>query len=124
MIMAQKERSKYRETLLVIVLGFSLLYLIFNHLWMIYTAVSIGILGMLSIKINQWIHISWLFFGEKLGFVMNKLIMGALYFAILVPISLLARIFRKDIMHLKPSAKSGFFKRDHLYEANDLQNPW
>lgn len=120
----QKERSKYRETLLVIVLGFSLLYLILDREWMLFTAVGIGIIGMLSIKLNYWIHTVWLFIGEKLGFVVNKIVMGALYIAILIPISLLARIFRKDIMHLRPFAKSGLHKRDHLYEPGDLENPW
>ncbi|MCP4310119.1 MAG: hypothetical protein GY790_02550 [Bacteroidetes bacterium] len=124
MMKAQTERSKYRETLLVIVLGFSLLYLILDREWMLYVALGTGIIGMLSMKLNQWIHQGWLFIGEKLGFVVNKLVMGALYVAILLPISMLARIFRKDVMHLKPSTKSGFHKRDHLYEPDDLENTW
>ncbi len=124
MMKEQIEKTKYRETLLVIVLGFSILYLIFDHEWMLYTSVGLGILGVLSTPINRWIHLGWIFIGEKLGFVMNKVIMGILYLFVLIPISMLARFFRKDIMNLKPGAKSGFHQRKHLYLPDDLKNPW
>ena len=119
-----KQKIKYRETLLVLVLGFAILYLIFAHEWMLYTSVGLGILGMLSIHLNRWIHLGWTFIGEKLGFVVNKVVMGILYLAVLIPISMLARIFRKDIMHLKPGGKSSLHQRKHLYLPEDLKNPW
>jgi len=120
----QNEKTKYRETLLVIVLGFSILYLIFDHEWMLYTSIGLGVMGVLSTWINKWIHRVWIFIGEKLGFVMNKVIMGILYLVVLIPISMMARIFRKDIMQLKPGAKSTLHQRKHLYTAEDLKNPW
>lgn len=120
----QKEKIKYRETLLVIVLGFAILYLVLRHEWMLYTSVGLGVLGMLSSHINRWIHLGWLFIGEKLGWVVNKIIMGTLYLVVLIPISMLARIFRKDIMQLKPGGESTLHQRKHQYTADDLKNPW
>lgn len=119
-----KQKIKYRETLLVIVLGFAILYLIFDHQWMLYVSVGLGVLGALSTAINRLIYLAWTFIGEKLGFVMNKVIMGVLYIVVLIPISMLARIFRKDIMQLKPGAKSSFHQRKHLYGPEDIKNPW
>ncbi len=124
MMMDQKQKTKYRETLLVILLGFSILYLIFDREWMLYVSVGLGVLGVLSVQLNRWIHLAWTFIGEKLGFVVNKLVMGVLYVVVLLPLSMLARIFRKDVMFLKPGAKSGLHQRDHLYEPDDLKNPW
>ncbi len=118
------ENTKYRETLLVIVLGFSLLYLIMDREWMFYLSLGMGIVGMLSMKLNSWIHKGWLFLGEKMGWVMSKVLLGALYIVILLPVSFLAGLFRKEIMNLKSPEKSGFFRRDHEYVPGDLENMW
>lgn len=122
--MKSKDKVKYRETLLVIVLGFSVLYLILDRSWMLYTALGLGIAGMLSSHLNRWIHVAWFFIGEKIGFVVSKVLLGAVYFIVLIPMSMLARLFRKDIMNLKSSGSSGFHNRDQLYEPADLDNMW
>jgi len=118
------EKTKYRETLLVIVLGFSLLYLILEREWMFYLALGIGIAGMLSMKLNSWIHRGWFFLGEKMGWLVSKLVLGALFIIVLLPMSLLAALFRKEIMNLKSPEKSGFHRRDHNYAPRDLENMW
>ncbi|MFH0758653.1 MAG: SxtJ family membrane protein [Bacteroidota bacterium] len=122
--MENKEKVKYRETLLVIVLGFSVLYLILDRNWMLYTALGVGMVGMLSAQLNRWIHQAWFFMGEKIGFVVSKVLLGALFFIVLIPMSLIARVFRKDIMHLKAPSASAYHQRDHLYEPADLENMW
>ena len=72
-----RQRSKYRETLLVIVLGFALLSITrFGRDWMLYVALGTGVLGMLSIHLNRWIHQAWFFIGDKLGFVVSKVVLG------------------------------------------------
>jgi len=118
------EKTKYRETLLVIVLGFSILFLITNRNWMLYVALGTGIAGMLSMRLNGWIHHGWLFLGEKMGWVMSKVLLGALYIVILLPVSAMARISRKEIMNLNSPEKSGFHKRDQLYGPEDMKNMW
>ncbi len=118
------EQTRYRETLLVIVLGFSILFLITDRIWMLYVALGTGITGMLSMRLNGWIHHGWLFLGEKMGWVMSKVLLGALYIVILLPVSALARVSRKEIMNLKSPEKSGFHKRNHLYGPDDLENMW
>jgi hypothetical protein len=122
--MESRDKVKYRETLLVIVLGFSVLYLILGRNWMLYTALGLGIVGMLSVPLNRWIHLAWFFTGEKIGFVVSKVLLGAIFFIVLIPMSLIARIFRKDIMNLKAPSASAYHQRDHLYEPADLENMW
>ncbi len=117
-------RLKYRETLLVIVLGFAVLYVLLDRVWMLYLALGTGILGMISVDINRWIHVAWFFLGEKLGFVVSKVVLGALFILILLPIALLSRLFRKDPLHLRTPGRSGYHRRDHLYQVKDLENMW
>ncbi len=122
--MKSKYKVQYRETLLVIVLGFSVLYLVFDRNWMLYTALGLGITGMLSAPLNRWIHVAWFFIGEKIGFVVSKVLLGTIFFVVLIPMSMLAKLFRKDIMNLKSSSGSAYHQRDHLYEPADLDNMW
>ena len=122
--MDNKDKVKYRETLLVMVLGFSVLYVVLDRSWLLYTALGLGITGMLSAQLNRWIHIAWLFIGEKIGWVVSKVLMGVIYIIVLIPLSMLARVFRKDIMNLKPRSGTGFHLRDHSYEPADLDNMW
>jgi hypothetical protein len=124
MAIPDKDKAKYRETLLVIVLGFSVLYLLLDRSWMLYVSLGAGILGMLSIQLNRWIHIAWFFAGDKLGFVISKVVLGTVYLAILVPVGLLSRLFRRDVMDLRPRGKSGFHPRDKRYGPGDLENMW
>ena len=119
-----KEKIKYRETLLVIVLGFAILYLVLDREWMLYVALGAGIAGMISLTLNRWIHKAWFFLGEKLGFVVSKVILGTVFIVILLPLGLLSGIFRKDIMNLRSPGRNGYHQRDHLYQPGDLENMW
>ena len=82
--MADSEKTKYRETLLVIVLGFSILSLILHLEWMLISALAIGVLGMLSMSLNRWIHVAWFFLGEKLGFVVSKILLGTIFYLLVL----------------------------------------
>lgn len=124
MTIADNDKRKYRDTLLVIVLGFSILYLILDRDWMLYTGISAGVAGMLSIHLNRWIHLGWFFVGEKLGFVVSKVVLGAVFYIVLLPMGLLSQLFRKNGMNLRSSGKSGYFQRDHLYRPEDFENMW
>ena len=123
---AEKEpdRVKVRETLLVIVLGFGLLYLWQDRPWMLYTALGAGVAGMISLRLNQWIHRGWFFLGDQMGRVMGKLLLGVIFFLVLVPVSLLSRLFRNDVFQLRKPANGTYHSRDHLYRAQDLENMW
>jgi len=124
MKIADTEKIKYRETLLVIVLGFALLSLILKRDWMLYVALGTGVAGMLSLYLNRWIHMGWFFLGEKLGFVVNKVVLGAVFFIVLMPMGLLSKLFRKDIMNLRLPEKSTYHHRDHTYGPDDIENMW
>jgi hypothetical protein len=122
--MQKQDRARYRETLLVIVLGFTVLYLLLDRNWLLYTALAAGIAGMLSLQVNRWIHQGWFFLGEKLGFVVGKIVLGAVFIVIVLPIGLLSRLLRKDIMNLRNRGTSCYHQRDHLYRPDDLENMW
>ena len=63
------------------------------------------ILGILNSKILTPLNKIWVKFGEILGLFVAPIVMGIIYFLILTPISILVRIFGKDLLKIKFSNK-------------------
>lgn len=124
------DKSRSAETILVISLGFLGLFLVFHfrrdtdYFWMLYTAFSIGAVGLASKWLREQIHVFWFWIAEKMGYVMSRLLLSIVFFIFLIPFGFLARLFRKDLMFMKKSARSYYKKRNHLYSFEDLENPW
>ena len=122
--------SNHRTTLLVISTGFLLIYLLFlwradkNLMWMVYTAAGVSVAGLISKKLDFYIHSFWFWIADKMGFVMSKLILGVIFIVFLLPIGALSKLFRKDFMFLKKQQESYFKIRKHLFSSSDLQDPW
>ena len=117
-------RSTARETLLVIVLGFGGLYLWLDRPWLLYTALIAGVAGMLSLRLNRWIHRGWFFLGDQLGRVMGKVLLGVIFFLVLFPLSLLSRLTGRKAIQLKKPENGTYAPRDHVYTRDDLENMW
>ena len=67
------------------------------------------ILGIFNSKILSPLNNLWIKFGELLGRIVAPIVMALVYFVILTPLSLLVRIFGKDLLGLK------FLKKKNSY---------
>ncbi len=70
------------------------------------------ILGVFNSKILSPFNNLWIKFGEFLGRIIAPIVMALVYFIILTPISLLVRVFGKDLLGLK------FLKKQNSYWIN------
>ena len=59
------------------------------------------ILGVLNSKLLSPLNKAWIKFGEILGLIIAPIVMGIVYFVILTPVSLIVRLFGKDLLGLK-----------------------
>ena len=59
------------------------------------------ILGLLNSKLLSPLNSLWIKFGELLGKIIAPVVMAIIYFFILTPISLIVRLFGKDLLSLK-----------------------
>lgn len=112
------------KALLVIVTGLVILFFIFAKPAFLYIAATIGVISLLIPKAGLGIVWVWFKIAEILGWVNSKIILSALFYLFLFPISLLFRLFNKDPMHLKPQKESMFTERNHTYKPEDLENMW
>lgn len=118
----KKDTSK--ATILVITLGFLVVYVILKQQWALYTALSIGIVGAAS----NWaaVKIEWLWF--KLSHVLSKIVptilLAAIFYLFLFPISLFSKLFTKDPLLLKNSLQSTFRNVATVDIKKSMEKTW
>ena len=92
----------------IVILAFGLWPITKNNdpnLFLIIISIIFLVLGILNSKILTPFNNLWIKFGEVLGKVIAPVVMALVYFTILTPISLLLKIFGKDLLGLKLSKK-------------------
>tara|TARA_B100001559_G_C16137576_1_gene455910 strand:- start:185 stop:559 length:375 start_codon:yes stop_codon:yes gene_type:complete len=63
----------------------------------------------------------WIKFGEILGLIIAPIIMCFIYFIILTPISLLIRVFGKDLLNLKFSKKINSYWTKRIKDVGPMK---
>ena len=59
------------------------------------------VLGLINSKLLTSLNKLWIKFGEILGIIIAPIVMALVYFVILTPVSLIVRLFGKDLLGLK-----------------------
>ena len=70
-------------------------------LWLVIVAVIFLILGLLNSRILSPFNKVWVKFGELLGKIIAPIVMFTVFFVILTPLSLVVRIFKKDLFQME-----------------------
>ncbi len=71
------------------------------NFYLIVISVIFLILGLINSKLLSPLNKLWIKFGEALGGIIAPIVMALIYFVILTPVSLIVRIFGKDLLGLK-----------------------
>jgi hypothetical protein len=79
------------------------------NIYLIIISLFFLIFGLINSKILSPFNKAWVKFGEILGLIIAPIIMALVYFIILTPISLILRMFGKDLLGLK------FLKKQDTY---------
>ncbi len=117
-------KEKVNETILTITVGFIVLHLIFKHNALLYIASGIGICGIVSAYLSEKISILWYKLAEILGYFIPTILLSLVFFLFLYPISLLARLSKKDHLMLTNKYESYFISREKKTEKSDFDKTW
>lgn len=112
------------KSLLVIVVGLLVLYFVFDSIYLLYAALTVGVLSVLFPSLGRLIFRTWMAIGQFLGRINGSILLSIVFFMLLFPISILYRLFNKDAMQLKNTKTSLFIDRDHIYKKEDMENVW
>ena len=86
------------------------------NIYFILISIPFIILGIINSKILTPLSNAWIKLGEILGIIIAPIVMAIIYFFILTPISLIVRIFGKDLLSIK------FDKQVNTYWINRKKN--
>ena len=75
------------------------------NIYLILISLFFLIFGLVNSKILSPFNKAWIKFGEILGLIIAPIIMALVYFLVLTPISIIVRIFGKDLLGLKFNKK-------------------
>tara|TARA_B100001121_G_scaffold284966_1_gene280315 strand:+ start:659 stop:1039 length:381 start_codon:yes stop_codon:yes gene_type:complete len=93
------------------------------NIYLLSIALIFFVLGIFNSRILSPLNKTWIKFGELLGRIIAPIVMAIVYFIILTPISLIVRIFGKDLIGLKfkNDIKSYWIKRKKDLGTMDKQ---
>ncbi|MDP4262083.1 MAG: hypothetical protein Q8941_06080 [Bacteroidota bacterium] len=112
-----------KSTILVICMGFLVLSLKWK--WALYASLGIGVLSISSTMISQKIEWGWNKLAEILGYIVPSILLSIVFFVFLFPISLLARLSRKDNLMLSKKYKSYFLDTDkRVMDKKSFEKTW
>jgi len=86
------------------------------NLYFIIVSAIFLILGLINSKLLSPLNKSWIKLGEILGMIIAPIVMALVYFVILTPISLIVRLFGKDLLGLR------FLKEKESYWVKRKKN--
>ena len=86
------------------------------NLYFIVVSAIFLILGLINSKLLSPLNKSWIKLGEILGMIIAPIVMALVYFFILTPISLIVRLFGKDLLGLR------FLKEKESYWVKRKKN--
>ena len=93
------------------------------NFYFLVTSIIFLILGAFNSKLLSPLNKAWIKFGEILGLIIAPIVMGIVYFFILTPVSLIVRLFGKDLLGLKflKGKETYWIKRNKKLTSMDKQ---
>jgi len=113
------------KTILVVTVGFLVVYFITKWQWAINTSVIVGIFGLLSDFIAKKINFIWIKTTWILSLVVPNILLSLTYFLFLIPLAYLSKIFgAQNQLTLKNTEQSLFKERNKDFNKNSFENTW
>ena len=122
--MMKPGKNKILETSLVLTTGFLLVFWLTKTEFFLYLSFAFGFIGIFIQPLARLVTILWFKLADVLNYVFSRIILGAIFFLVLFPISLMYRRTNKDKLQLKNTGSTNWFERNKKYSGADLENTW
>ena len=85
------------------------------RIWSLIVSIIFLTLGLINSKALTPLNKLWFKFGIFLGNIISPIVMGIIYFAVVTPIALLLKVINKDVLSLKKTKNSSYWKNKEKY---------
>ena len=105
-----ENKLKAKSTILVIVVGFIIIYAYSKNYIFLRISIIIGLFGVISDSASLIIDKIWFKISHILSLIIPNILLGSIFYLILFPIALLSRLFKKDDPLMLPNNRESMFK--------------
>lgn len=121
----QKGKTNPVKTVLIISVGFTVIYFVTKAKWAISVSLIIGLAGVTSDYISQKIDFLWMKLSWLLSKIVPNILLSAIFYFFLFPISILSRLLgKKDPLHLKDTGESVFVTAEKKFDKASFEKSW
>ena len=121
----KKIKSDPTKTVLTISMGLLVMSLVFEWKWAVVAALIIGLTGVFTPYLSRKIEFLWMKLAYFLGMIVPNILLGAVFYLFLFPISLLSKLFKKqDNMFLKNKQTSTYVVTNKTFAKASFEKPW
>ena len=118
-------KSEPIKTCLTIAVGFIVVFLATKGQWAIYVSLIVGAIGLFSDYLSQKIDFVWMKLTWVLSLIVPNILLGAIFYLFLFPISMLSKLFGKsDPLLLKNNNNSTFTTEHKEFSKASFEKPW
>ena len=101
-------------------------YLVRSYTW-VALAICLQVLNMIAPVVYRPFAFGWMGLSRILGTVMSRILLTAIFYALVTPVGLLRRLFGADALNLKQwktGTGSVFKTRNHRFTADEIEKPY
>lgn len=121
----KQNKSEPIKTILVIVVGLLVVYLVSKWQWILYVSVSIGALSLMSVYISKKIDYLWMKLAWILSIILPNVLLSLIFFLLLTPIAFASRVLgEKNQLNLKNTEASLFKEVNKTFDKKSFEKPW
>lgn len=113
-----------KSTILIISMGFLILYLVFSWQWAVFVSLIVGVVGIISTFLSKKIEWVWMKIAQLLGYIIPNILLSIVFFLFLYPISLLSKLFSKDPLMLSKKYKTYFIEINKEIDKKSFEKIW
>ena len=114
---------------------FGIFFFIFFFVIGLYPLISVGVIRIWSVVLSlvfliititrpnlfTFLNRSWIQFGIILGKIISPIVMGLVFFFVVIPSGIIVRILKKDVMSLKRGTSSYWINREDKLQSMKKQ---
>lgn len=118
------KKGTSKSTMLVISIGFLILYLLFSWQWAVIVSLVVGLMGIVSSALSRKIEWAWMKFAKILSYIIPSVLLAIIFYLILFPLSLISKLFTKDPLMLSSKYNTYFVNIEKSYDKRSLEKIW
>ncbi len=116
--------ENHSKTILTIIVGFLVLFLLTKWFWIIYVITGIGVLSLLSSKASAGIVYLWMGLSRVLSYIIPNVLLSTIFYLVLTPFAIISRILDQNELALKNKATSLWHTEDRAVQKDSFEKSW